>query len=146
MTTSPAKKATAKKAPATKAAATKTAAKKAPAKKTAAKKTAAKKTAAPAAKKVAAKKTAVASRSTLSGRTHPADHWVKVMADKGLSIAETARAMDVRFGSLHRVVKGGALPTANLTLRFSRATGSTAKVLWQEVADFELAEAVAEQR
>lgn len=111
-------------------------------------KAAASKAAAPTpAKKAAAKKAAApAGRTafvTVSGRPHPADEWARIIERDGLSIAEVARRMDVRFGSLHRVLKGGAVPTAGLTIRFAAATSGNVKVLWQAIADFELAEALA---
>jgi plasmid maintenance system antidote protein VapI len=115
-------------------------AKKAPAKKAPAKKVAEKK--APAEKKAAV--VSYPAPATLSGQTHPAINWSKILTAKGMSVAEVERAMEVKLGTVYRVVRHGGIPTAALTVRFAKATGTDLKALWAEVSAFTLAEAVAE--
>jgi plasmid maintenance system antidote protein VapI len=113
---------------------------KAPAQRKAPAKAASKATTKAPAKAPAKAAKAPAKRSTkASGPTHPGAAWLTVLDTKGLSQSEAARQMGVAPMTLNRLLNGHGIPTAKVAVAFARVTEQEVKVVWQQVADYELA-------
>lgn len=69
---------------------------------------------------------------------HPGHTWLKHLTDAGLSQTQAATAMEVAPMTLNRLINGKGIPTANVTIRFAGAVNQPVKVLWDEVAAWEL--------
>ena len=64
------------------------------------------------------------------------------MRQQDRSQASVARELGITEKHLSRVVRGHVLPSAELTVRFARHTGSSIQLLWHTAADYALAQAV----
>lgn len=77
-----------------------------------------------------------------TGPVHPGVRWLVLLDDSGLTQGEAARQMGVSPMTLSRYVNGQGIPTARVVVEFARVVGADVRVLWQEVADYELAVAL----
>lgn len=73
---------------------------------------------------------------------HPGDSWRKIMEDGGFTQVDISRTMGISSKHLNLIVNGHSVPTCQRTVSFARATGNDPRVLWQQVADFMLQEAM----
>lgn len=69
---------------------------------------------------------------------HPGTVWKKQIEDKGLTRLAVAKAMGVAPMSLHRVCEAEGIPSAEMTVRYARATGQEESTVWAEVAQYAL--------
>lgn len=88
-------------------------------------------------------KKAPAKRATKKGPVHPGTKWAEVLAAKGLSQTQAAKAMGVAPMTLNRLINGQGVPTAKVCVLFARATDQDVHTVWTEVANYELELAVA---
>lgn len=73
-----------------------------------------------------------------SKSAHPGTVWKKDIEAKGLSRLQVAKAMGVAPMSLHRVCEGEGIPTAEMTVRYARATGQEEATVWEAVQAYAL--------
>lgn len=69
---------------------------------------------------------------------HPGHTWLRLLTEAGYSQISCATAMEVAPMTLGRIINGKGIPTANVTIRFATAVKQPVKVLWDEVAAWEL--------
>lgn len=75
---------------------------------------------------------------------HPSELWRWALEESELSQAEVARRMGVSHKHLNQILNGHVGPSATMTVRFARATGTSARLLWGAQADHLLADAIRE--
>lgn len=68
------------------------------------------------------------------------------MFDANLTQGQVAKLVGVSSQHVSRIVNGRALPSAELTARFAEVVGKRADKLWAEVATYQLAVKMLEQR
>jgi hypothetical protein len=54
--------------------------------------------------------------------------------------------MGASVAGLSRILRKAGVPSPDLTIKFAEATGSSVTLMWQAVADFQLAEALKARR
>jgi plasmid maintenance system antidote protein VapI len=77
---------------------------------------------------------------------HPGTEWLALIEARGTTQTAVAARMGVATVTLNRLINGHGIPTARITAAFARAMRQDVRELWQHVADYELALALARRR
>jgi len=69
---------------------------------------------------------------------HPGLHWADALRAVGMTQAEAARRLGVGARHLNLIVRGHALPSAALTIRFAELVNTSPRLLWRMRSDYVL--------
>lgn len=69
---------------------------------------------------------------------HPGLHWVDFLRAANISQAEAARQMHISPKHLNGILRGRAMPSADLTIRFADLVHASPRLLWRQCCDYQL--------
>ena len=81
--------------------------------------------------------------NTTTAPIHPGQVWRTVIKDVEMTQTQVAQRMGASVAGLSRILRKAGVPSAPFTIKFAEATDSNAEEMWQVVADYELAQALA---